>query len=141
MSDRRTTDITFRVTPDEKARWQSAAAAEGVGLSAWLRGLANGAYVRRTRGWILKAPPRIVPDMSKGTAVNLEPPQEEAIDYAAYSDSSEQAQREVADPPQEEFLGPNAVRTIASMAPGPPIVLSHCPHGRPVWAWCSECRD
>ena len=43
MSERKTDEIKFRVRPSDKARWQSAAEAEGISLSQYLENAANNA--------------------------------------------------------------------------------------------------
>jgi len=48
MSERRTAEIKFRVTPTEKALWQAAAESEGLGLSELIR-LAVQEYLWRYR--------------------------------------------------------------------------------------------
>jgi hypothetical protein len=41
MSERKTSEIKFRITPSEKARWQAAAEGEQVGLSELIRRRVN----------------------------------------------------------------------------------------------------
>lgn len=53
MSERKTTEIKLRVTPDEKARWQIAAERRGVGLSELIRS----AVQESIWGDLLVAPP------------------------------------------------------------------------------------
>ena len=114
MSATRTAEIKIRVTPDEKARWQVYADAQGESLSTVIRSSMN-REVRIAKADELMANPVVMLDPDQSTFQTL-------LSMSAY-----------------DVLHAGHPKRVVLEAPGHDSLDKHCPHGTAAWQFCGEC--
>lgn len=114
MSANRNAEIKIRVTPDEKARWQAYADAEGESLSTMIRSSMN-REVRTAKADELTAKQVVVLDPKQSIFQTL-------LSKSAY-----------------DVLHAGHPKRVVLEAPGHDSLDKHCPHGTAAWQFCGEC--